>query len=71
VVAIAGFAIWGITLLEQKFDPMWFLPPSRWTWATFETNVTYICIWCKLKILLFPFLSSNSLHTVHIIMHAT
>jgi hypothetical protein len=29
VVAIAGFAIWGITLLEQKFDPMWFLPPSR------------------------------------------
>ena len=28
-VIVAGLAVWGITLLEQKFDPMWFLPPNR------------------------------------------
>ena len=37
-LVITGLAIWGNLLLEQKFDPVWFLPPdtylAKWVAAT-------------------------------------
>jgi hypothetical protein len=38
---ITGFAIWGCILLEQKFDPMWFLPPGSYLSGYFTVNRKY------------------------------
>ena len=41
---ITGLAIWGNLLLEQKFDPVWFLPPD-----------TYLSNWVAATKIYFPF----------------
>ena len=50
---ITGVAISGNILLEQKFDPTWFLPPDTYLAKWFEMNRKYfpfggdrVTIWC-------------------------
>lgn len=37
-VCLTGIGIWGNVLLEQKFDPTWFLPPDSYLGLWFKAN---------------------------------
>jgi hypothetical protein len=37
-VALTGLGIWGNVLLEQRFDPTWFLPPESYLARWFQAN---------------------------------
>lgn len=52
-VALTGLGIWGNVLLEQKFDPTWFLPPDSYLANWFKANQEYfpfggdrVTVWC-------------------------
>jgi hypothetical protein len=36
--ALTGLGIWGNLLLEQRFDPTWFLPPDSYLARWFNAN---------------------------------
>jgi len=37
-LGLTGAGIWGNFLLEQKFDPTWFLPPDSYLNLWFKAN---------------------------------
>ena len=53
-VALTGVGIWGNLLLEQRFDPTWFLPPDTYLSKWFQANQKYfpfggdrVTVWCN------------------------
>ena len=40
-LALTGVSIWGNVLIEQKFDPAWFLPPDTYMFKWFQMNKEY------------------------------
>jgi len=53
-VALTGVGIWGNLLLEQRFDPTWFLPPDTYLSKWFLANQKYfpfggdrVTVWCN------------------------
>ena len=51
---VTGVAIWGNILLEQRFDPTWFLPPDTYLAKWFNANQKYfpfggdrVTVWCN------------------------
>ena len=52
-LALTGLGIWGNILLEQRFDPTWFLPPESYLARWFQVNQQYfpfggdrVTVWC-------------------------
>jgi len=53
-VALTGVGIWGNLLLEQRFEPIWFLPPDTYLAKWFDANQKYfpfggdrVTVWCN------------------------